>query len=54
MESTKQLVLFLSAFVLCVTIVCFTSFKVKELDCKNVSKYKNTLQHDINLEKVCE
>jgi hypothetical protein len=53
-EGTKQLIFFLVAFLLCIFMICFTMFKVKQLDCQNVSKYNNTLQHDINLEKVCK
>jgi hypothetical protein len=58
-EDTKQLLIIVTGVVL-LSGMSFVScnidhyLTVKEGECQNVSKYNNTLQHDINLEKVCK
>ncbi len=58
-DDTKQLLI----IVVGVLLLCGMGFAscnidhyltIKEKECQNISKYNNTLQHDINLEKVCK
>ena len=58
-EDTKQLLIIVIAIVLLFGMF-FTWGGVEHylnnqaLKCENISKYNNTLQHDINLEAVCK
>ena len=54
MEGTKQLLIVCLSVILAVFVICYTSYKNKQLNCQNISRYNNTLQHDINLETVCK
>jgi hypothetical protein len=58
-DDTKQLLI----IVIGILLLCGMGFvscnidhylTMKEKECQNISKYNNTLQHDINLEKVCK
>ena len=58
-DDTKQLLIIVIGILL-LAGMGFVSYNVdhylqiKEQNCQNVSKYNNTLQRDINLEKVCK
>lgn len=58
-EDTKQLLIIVVGLVL-LAALGFAScnvdhyLRIKEQDCQYISKYNNTLQHDINLETVCK
>jgi hypothetical protein len=58
-DDTKQLLI----IVIGIVLLCGMGFAscnvdryltIKQQDCQNISKYNNTLQHDINLKQVCE
>ena len=58
-EDTKQLIVMCATFLICLGMIIFAAITFKQLDnqrlnCENVSRYNNTLQHDINLETVCK
>jgi hypothetical protein len=58
-DETKQLLIIVIG-VLLLSGMSFVSCNVdhyltiKEKECQNVSKYSNTLQHDINSQQICE